>query len=107
MRVPIKHFDGGLFADASALPLSADQLQLLIEAAQADWRDVGEVEHGFTHFTLTLKLLKRTLRDGAQMPLPLALSHEQAMIGLVLDTEDAHEGCRAFLEKRPANFRGR
>ncbi|MFZ1509634.1 MAG: DNA methyltransferase, partial [Anaerolineae bacterium] len=40
LRVPIKHFDGGLFADASALPLSADQLQLLIEAAQADWRDV-------------------------------------------------------------------
>ncbi|MGB4805476.1 MAG: type IIL restriction-modification enzyme MmeI, partial [Anaerolineae bacterium] len=40
LRVPIKHFDGGLFTDASALPLSADQLQLLIEAAQADWRDV-------------------------------------------------------------------
>ena len=26
--------------------------------AEADWRDVGEVEHGFTHFTLTLKLLR-------------------------------------------------
>ena len=40
LRVSVPHFDGGLFEDASALPLSVDQLQLLIEAAQADWRDV-------------------------------------------------------------------
>jgi A/G-specific adenine glycosylase len=26
--------------------------------AAADWRPVGEVEHGFTHFTLTLRLLR-------------------------------------------------
>lgn len=56
---------------------------------------------------LTLKLLKRTLRDGLEMPLPSALAHEQAMIGLSLDSADAHEGCRAFLEKRAANFTGR
>ena len=55
---------------------------------------------------LTLKLLKRALRDGLEMPLPSALAHEQAMIGLVLDSADAHEGCRAFLEKRAANFSG-
>lgn len=55
---------------------------------------------------LVLKLLKRTLNDGADMPLPSALRHEQAMIGLVLDTSDAHEGCRAFLEKRAAQFKG-
>ena len=40
LRVPVPHFNGGLFEDAKALPLTADQLQLLIEAAQADWRDV-------------------------------------------------------------------
>ena len=56
---------------------------------------------------LVLKLLKRAVRDGLEMPLPVALSHEQAMIGLVLDSDDAHEGCSAFLEKRPAKFRGR
>jgi enoyl-CoA hydratase len=56
---------------------------------------------------LILKLLKRTLRQGSQMALPQALAHEQAMIGLVLDSADAHEGCRAFLEKRPARFTGR
>lgn len=55
---------------------------------------------------LVLKLLKRTLVDGDEMPLRAALRHEQAMIGLVLDTADAHEGCTAFLEKRPASFSG-
>ena len=55
---------------------------------------------------LVLKLLKRTLLDGGEMPLRVALRHEQAMIGLVLDSKDSHEGCSAFLEKRPAVFRG-
>jgi enoyl-CoA hydratase len=55
---------------------------------------------------LTLALLKRTLRQGGEMPLSAALSHEQAMVGLVLGSSDAHEGCRAFLEKRSPNFVG-
>ena len=55
---------------------------------------------------LVLRLLKRTIDAGADMPLPAALAHEQAMISLVLDSEDAHEGCRAFLEKRRADFKG-
>jgi enoyl-CoA hydratase len=56
---------------------------------------------------LTLKLLKRALRDGAEMPLGAALAHEQAIIGLVLDSQDAHEGCSAFLEKRKPQFTGK
>ena len=60
-----------------------------------------------TKSSLVLKLLKRALRDGADMPLSAALPYEQAMIGLVFDTADAHEGCSAFLEKRKANFAGR
>ena len=55
---------------------------------------------------LVLRLLKRTIDAGADMPLPAALAHEQAMISLVLDSEDAHEGCRAFLEKRAPTFKG-
>jgi enoyl-CoA hydratase len=60
-----------------------------------------------TKSPLVLKLLKRTLRNGADMPLSAALPFEQSMIGLVLDTADAHEGCSAFLEKRTPNFTGR
>ncbi len=55
---------------------------------------------------LVLKLLKRTLLDGAEMPLRSALAHEQAMVSLVFDTLDAHEGIKAFLEKRVAKFNG-
>ncbi len=55
---------------------------------------------------LALRLLKRTMANGADMALPSALAHEQAMISLALDSEDAHEGCSAFLEKRDANFTG-
>jgi enoyl-CoA hydratase len=55
---------------------------------------------------LVLKLLKRTLINGADMPLSAALPYEQSMIGLVLDTSDAHEGCKAFLEKRLPIFTG-
>jgi enoyl-CoA hydratase len=55
---------------------------------------------------LILKLLKRTLSNGADMPLPAALAYEQAMASLVFDAADAHEGCSAFLEKRKATFRG-
>jgi len=56
---------------------------------------------------LVLKLLKRTLNSGGEMPLTSALAHEQAMIGLVLDTADSKEGCSAFLEKRAPKFTGR
>ena len=56
---------------------------------------------------MTLKLLKRVLREGAEMSPSAALRHEQAMIGLVLDSHDAHEGCSAFLAKRSAEFEGR
>jgi len=55
---------------------------------------------------LVLKLLKRDLRQGQDMTLSASLAYEQAMIGLVLDAQDAHEGCRAFLAKRSADFKG-
>ncbi len=40
LRTHIPRFNGDIYAHAAALPLDADQLQLLSEAAQADWRDV-------------------------------------------------------------------
>lgn len=89
-------------AEAVALGLAnrvVPAAQLLADALALAARIAGKSP-------LTLKLLKRNLLHGADMPLPAALAHEQAMISLVLDSFDAHEGCRAFLEKRPAAFRG-
>lgn len=36
----IPQFNGGLFADSSALPLSPEQADLLIRASEYDWTDV-------------------------------------------------------------------
>jgi enoyl-CoA hydratase len=54
-----------------------------------------------------LRLLKGSMLHGADMPLDAALAHERATISLVLQSDDAHEGCDAFLEKRRPTFRGR
>lgn len=56
---------------------------------------------------LVLKLLKRAIAHGVEAPLDSGLAYEQAMIALVLDSQDAHEGCRAFLEKRVPKFNGK
>jgi A/G-specific adenine glycosylase len=55
----------GLLGGMLALPTSdwrparwSDAEALAAAPAEAPWRGVGEVEHGFTHFTLTLQLLR-------------------------------------------------
>jgi enoyl-CoA hydratase len=60
-----------------------------------------------TKSPFAIKLIKRATLNGAEMPLSSALAYEQAMISLAFESEDMHEGCRAFLEKRPAAFKGR
>ncbi len=40
LREKVLQFNGGLFESTHALPLSRDQLNLLIEAADSNWRDV-------------------------------------------------------------------
>jgi A/G-specific adenine glycosylase len=61
VRRPPKGLLGGMLA----LPTSdwrstrwSDAEALAAAPARAAWRGVGEVEHGFTHFTLTLQLLR-------------------------------------------------
>jgi enoyl-CoA hydratase len=56
---------------------------------------------------ITLELLKRTVNQGLEAPLPVALEFERAMIGLAFDSEDAHEGMSAFVEKRKPSFKGK
>lgn len=56
---------------------------------------------------VALKFLKNSMLHGADMPLSAALAHEAATISLVFDSDDAHEGCSAFLEKRTPTFYGK
>ena len=55
---------------------------------------------------LTLKLLKQSMPHGAEMPLDAALACERATVSLVFQSDDAHEGCSAFIEKRKPVFKG-
>lgn len=36
----VRWFNGGLFEDCEALPLTAAQLELLLEASKSNWREV-------------------------------------------------------------------
>ncbi len=63
----------GLLGGMLALPTSEWRSErwglgeaLSAAPSSADWREVGEVEHGFTHFTLTLQLL-RAEGDGGEV----------------------------------------
>jgi A/G-specific adenine glycosylase len=61
VRRPPKGLLGGMLAlptsDWRTAPFSAGEARAAAPV-DLDWRTVGEVEHGFTHFTLTLTLLR-------------------------------------------------
>ena len=47
------------------------------------------------------------VRRGMQMPLADGLRLESSLFGILAASEDMHEGLKAFLEKRPAQYRAR
>jgi enoyl-CoA hydratase len=56
---------------------------------------------------LILSYCKQTILDGDAMPIEKGLEIEQKAFGQLFSTEDKTEGLQAFLEKRPAVFRGK
>ncbi|HET6267614.1 MAG TPA: enoyl-CoA hydratase-related protein [Acidobacteriota bacterium] len=56
---------------------------------------------------IALKLTMEAANRGIQMTLAEGLNLEANLFGLICTTEDMKEGTRAFLEKRPANFKNR
>jgi len=55
---------------------------------------------------LAVAAAKRVLRAGADAGLAQGLALEAEAFGLVFASDDMREGTRAFLEKRPAQFKG-
>jgi enoyl-CoA hydratase/carnithine racemase len=55
---------------------------------------------------LAIAAIKQSLAAGADLPLPAALALENREFLLLFDTADQKEGMAAFLEKRPADFKG-
>jgi enoyl-CoA hydratase/carnithine racemase len=56
---------------------------------------------------IATRAAKSAMRAGWVMPLSGALDHEVSVMAGLLATDDTAEGIAAFIEKRPAEFRGR
>jgi len=54
---------------------------------------------------LTLRLAMQAVNDGMESDLAGGCRLEAAIFGIVGASDDAHEGCQAFVEKRKPNFR--
>jgi enoyl-CoA hydratase len=56
---------------------------------------------------LAVRYAMEAVERGAEMPQQEGMFLEATLFGLAAGTEDFREGTRAFLEKRPAVFRGK
>ncbi len=56
---------------------------------------------------LALRYIKEAVYKGSEMTLEQGLRFESDLQSMVMQTEDAKEGPKAFVEKRPANWKGR
>ncbi|MBU4610867.1 enoyl-CoA hydratase/isomerase family protein [Achromobacter sp. GG226] len=56
---------------------------------------------------VAVQAVKRTVRESSGLPLAQAYALEDEAKRIVMASEDAREGPRAFMEKRPARFTGR
>lgn len=59
-----------------------------------------------TRAPLSLRFVKRAVYGGMQMPLSEAIEFEAFIVNTIYNSDDKLEGISAFLEKRPARFRG-
>jgi enoyl-CoA hydratase/carnithine racemase len=57
-----------------------------------------------TRSGVAVAALKRALHEGLDRPLPAGLALEVDLMEALAGSADAHEGYRAFLEKRPPRF---
>jgi E-phenylitaconyl-CoA hydratase len=73
----------------------------LLDAALAIARRIAQ------NAPLSVRAVKRLVRDGSGLPLPQGLAMERYVFSMLRDTEDRIEGRRAFQEKRPPVYRGR
>ena len=59
------------------------------------------------NLNVALRAAKRAMVEGSQLSLEEGLALEQRLFNSLAYTEDVREGLAAFLEKRPAQFKGK
>ena len=56
---------------------------------------------------LAARMIKEAVLMAFETPLEVGLLYEKRLFAMLFSTEDQKEGMQAFLEKRPADFKGR
>lgn len=105
LRTKLRRFNGKLFHDARALPLTADQMELLLKAAEADWKEVEPAIFGTlleraldprerhslgAHYT-PRRYVERLVLPKVIEPLRLEWTNAQAAAALQLDAGNPKE----------------
>jgi len=80
---------------------------LVVPAAELDEAALGLARRVAANGPAALRLAKRSIEAGADLPLDQALRLEWDCYQRTLETEDREEALEAFAEKRPPVFRGR
>ncbi len=57
--------------------------------------------------SLSVGLIKRAIKSGAEMSLPDGLALEREVLQRAFDSEDSKEGLKAYLDKKAADFKGK
>jgi enoyl-CoA hydratase len=67
-----------------------------------------ELAHKIAAFSpLTVRVAKEAVRASHKLPIEDGVAYERDLFCLCFSTQDKEEGVRAFLEKRPPQWRGR
>ncbi len=79
----------------------------VVEAAELMATCEGVARKIIEKAPLAVKYAMEAIERGVEMPQEEGLFLEATLFGLCAATEDMREGTRAFLEKRPAQFKGK
>lgn len=88
-------------AQALALGLVAD----VVPASELADAALSKADYAKRIAPGSVREMKRLLREGADAPLPTALSLEQEVLFRLFGSADGQEGVKAFVEKRTPDFK--
>lgn len=91
----------------AAEALAIGLVEYVAPAAELLDRAVALAAQMAAHAPVAVRAAKAAVRRGAELPLEEGLRLEQDLAAFLYTTEDAKEGPRAFLEKRPPRWQGR